>query len=116
MIEPPAEPAREPAARKSDRARPKREDITRVMAPFCDTRLSRMGELTHATEVVVEEPEEAVVTEVTHPPRLPELSSAGMGDGVEDAAAQLLRPILKQWLTENMPKIVEKALRSERGD
>ena len=40
-------------------------------------------------------------------------SSAG---GLEDAAAQLLRPILKQWLTENMPKIVEKALRSEAGE
>jgi cell pole-organizing protein PopZ len=36
-------------------------------------------------------------------------------DGVEDAAAQLLRPILRQWLTENMPKIVEKALRDETG-
>ena len=35
---------------------------------------------------------------------------------MEDAAAQLLRPILKQWLTENMPKIVEKALRSEASE
>lgn len=35
--------------------------------------------------------------------------------GLEDAAAMLLRPILKQWLSENMPKIVEKALRSEVG-
>ena len=51
-----------------------------------------------------------------HPPRLPEIGSGGMNGGVEDAAAQLLRPILKQWLTENMPKIVEKALRSETGD
>jgi cell pole-organizing protein PopZ len=117
MIEPPPEPKREPAARKSDRARPNRENVTRVMAPFCDTRLSRMGEMTHASEVVVEEPEEVVVTtEAAHPPRLPEISSGMHDGGVEDAAAQLLRPILKQWLTENMPKIVEKALRSERGD
>lgn len=36
--------------------------------------------------------------------------------GVEDAAAQLLRPMLRQWLSENMPKIVESALRSEAAD
>lgn len=32
---------------------------------------------------------------------------------VDDAAAQLLRPMLRQWLTDNMPKIVEQALLSE---
>lgn len=32
---------------------------------------------------------------------------------VDDAAAQLLRPMLRQWLSDNMPKIVEKALLSE---
>lgn len=36
--------------------------------------------------------------------------------GVEDTAAQLLRPMLRQWLSENMPKIVESALRSEAAD
>jgi cell pole-organizing protein PopZ len=117
MIEPPPETKREPAARKNDRGAPRRQDVQRIMPTFYDTRLSRMGEMTHASEVVIEEPEEVVVKEAAHPPRLPELSSAsGMHDGVEDAAAQLLRPILKQWLTENMPKIVEKALRGEGGD
>jgi cell pole-organizing protein PopZ len=122
MIEPPPEPRREPAARKSDRGAPRRQDIQRIMPTFYDQRLSRMGEMTHASEVVIEEPEEAVVTEAVvtteaaHPPRLPEISSGMHAGGVEDAAAQLLRPILKQWLTENMPKIVEKALRSEGGD
>ncbi len=51
------------------------------------------------------------------PPALPERADAqAFGGGMEDAAAQMLRPILRQWLTENMPKIVEKALRSEAGD
>jgi cell pole-organizing protein PopZ len=37
-------------------------------------------------------------------------------DGVPEldgAAAELLRPMLRQWLAENMPRIVEAALRSE---
>lgn len=49
----------------------------------------------------------------SRPPALPDNSL--MGGAVEDAAAQMLRPILRQWLTDNMPKIVEKALRSEAG-
>jgi cell pole-organizing protein PopZ len=32
---------------------------------------------------------------------------------MEDAIAELLRPMLKSWLSENMPKIVERALRRE---
>lgn len=32
---------------------------------------------------------------------------------MEDAMADLLRPLLKTWLAENMPKIVERALRRE---
>lgn len=32
---------------------------------------------------------------------------------VEDLVAELLRPMLRQWLDENMPRIVEKALRIE---
>lgn len=34
-------------------------------------------------------------------------------DGVEDATADLLRPMLRQWLAENMPRMVEKALHIE---
>ena len=52
----------------------------------------------------------------SRPPALPDNSlMGGAGGAVEDAAAQMLRPILRQWLTDNMPKIVEKALRSEAG-
>lgn len=32
---------------------------------------------------------------------------------MEDTVAELLRPLLKQWLADNMPRIVEKALRIE---
>lgn len=33
--------------------------------------------------------------------------------GFEDATAELLRPMLRQWLAENMPRMVEKALHIE---
>lgn len=35
---------------------------------------------------------------------------------VESAAAELLRPMLRQWLANNMPRIVEKALRIELAE
>jgi len=35
---------------------------------------------------------------------------------MDRAAAELLRPMLRQWLAENMPRIVEDALRSELTD
>jgi cell pole-organizing protein PopZ len=38
---------------------------------------------------------------------------AGFERVMEDAVADLLRPLLKTWLAENMPRIVERALRRE---
>ena len=32
---------------------------------------------------------------------------------MEDTVAELLRPMLRQWLDQNMPRVVEKALRVE---
>ena len=32
---------------------------------------------------------------------------------LDTAAAELLRPMLRQWLSDNMPRIVEDALRGE---
>ena len=86
------------------------EGVKREMPTFFDTRLNRMGELSRTPA-----PQE---TPPPQPPKLPppQQAAADANSLVEDAAAQLLRPILKQWLTENMPKIVEKALRSEGGD
>jgi cell pole-organizing protein PopZ len=49
---------------------------------------------------------------VLHPS--PSADGAAGGDRkMEDAVADLLRPLLKTWLAENMPKIVERALRRE---
>lgn len=38
---------------------------------------------------------------------------AGKTTSLEDTVAELLRPMLRQWLADNMPRIVEKALRIE---
>lgn len=134
MIEPPPvarEPVIDAKPVATARAVVENDGVKRVMAPFFDTRLNRMGGMSgfpaeeHVEiEVVAKQP----IVEPPQPPRIPEVaasvhtgghsgSHSGVhNDDVEDAAAQLLRPILKQWLTENMPKIVEKALRSESGD
>jgi cell pole-organizing protein PopZ len=50
-----------------------------------------------------------------------DLAEAGSGGlpvarTIEDTVAELLRPMLKNWLAENMPKIVERALRKELDD
>lgn len=48
-------------------------------------------------------------------PQVTQPSAAGVGDvrTLEDTVAELLRPMLRQWLDDNMPRIVEKALRVE---
>ncbi len=106
-------------------------DVKRVMPSFFDTRLNRLGEMSRKSYVpdpveVVKpappEPAAAIPPPSFQPPPLRQHfapvdnpASGVPGGAMEDAAAQLLRPILKQWLMENMPKIVEKALRSEAG-
>ncbi|MBS0235617.1 MAG: DUF2497 domain-containing protein [Proteobacteria bacterium] len=47
---------------------------------------------------------------------LPATTSDGPDRAMEDAVADLLRPLLKTWLSENMPKIVERALRREMSE
>lgn len=114
MIEPPPV-ALDSVKETKPTAAPARDDgVKRIMPTFFDTRMSRMN--TALAPQPEPEPAPAPVqrTFVPEPPRLPEGSIGASGD-VEDAAAQLLRPILRQWLTENMPKIVEKALRDETG-
>lgn len=114
MIEPP--PAPDAVKETKAAAAPPRDDgVKRIMPTFFDTRMSRMNQMAPAPEPEPE-PEPAPVQRAfaPEPPRLPDGGAMANG-GVEDAAAQLLRPILRQWLTENMPKIVEKALRDETG-
>jgi cell pole-organizing protein PopZ len=116
MIEPPPPVALDNVKETKAAAVPPKDDgIKRIMPTFFDTRMSRMNQ---TAPVHQPEPEPAPApvhrTFAPEPPRLPDGGAVADG-GVEDAAAQLLRPILKQWLTENMPKIVEKALRDETG-
>lgn len=47
------------------------------------------------------------------PPPLPSGQASDSPQKIEDATADLLRPMLRQWLTENMPRMVEKALHIE---
>gem|GEM_PF-3886155 len=45
--------------------------------------------------------------------------SASSGEGgrtLEETVADLLRPMLRQWLDANMPRIVEKALKTELAE
>lgn len=47
-------------------------------------------------------------------PNVPAVRDGEMGiRTMEDTVADLLRPMLKSWLAENMPKIIERALRRE---
>jgi hypothetical protein len=113
MIEPPpvaldAEIARNGRSVAVEKLAAENDSVKRIMPTFFDTRLNRMGEMSRPVETPSAPEQQA------EPPRLPEAPQADAANGaIEDAAAQLLRPILKQWLTENMPKIVEKALRSD---
>lgn len=102
-------------------------EVARVMPSFFDTRLNKLGEMTR--EVYKPQAPEPVPQPVLQPAPVhrqpPTLPHGNLGNlahqhgtsAVDDAAAQLLRPMLRQWLQENMPKIVEKALLSEaQGD
>ena len=98
-------------------------EVKRIMPSFFDTRVAKLGELTRQA-YEPPKPVEPAPQPVPHtpvhrqPPTLPGGSLVQhTTEAIDDAAAQLLRPMLRQWLQENMPKIVEKALLSEaQGD
>jgi cell pole-organizing protein PopZ len=119
MLEPPPvtlEPVKENSTAAADKIAAENDGAKRNMATFFDTRMSRMGAMSQPVPEPRAEAAPQPAAELPHPPRLPEVYGATEGNGgVEDAAAQLLRPILRQWLSENMPKIVEKALLTETG-
>jgi uncharacterized protein len=104
--------------------------VARKMASFSD---NRFKSISAPTAVLKPEPEMPVVpeaieqpVEVAHVsplvlmapltstapvvPAQPTPDTKAAGGGVEDQTAELLRPMLRQWLTENMPRMVEKAL------
>ncbi len=107
----------------------------REMASFMDTRMSRMvgpndgigqqAAIPAAKEVrppqasaVVNAPPPQPATPPKNTTTAPVDANATQGasegiDGVHDVAAELLRPMLKDWVGENMPQIVQKALQLE---
>ncbi|CAA2141575.1 DUF2497 domain-containing protein [Hyphomicrobium sp. ghe19] len=129
MIEPPPVTlveVSEDSAAAAEKIAAENDSQKRNMPTFFDTRLNRMSAMSRPVQEPQPEPAPAPAPKAElpqraqpqrpQPPRLPELyASAEPADGAEDVAAQLLRPILRQWLTENMPKIVEKALMNEAG-
>ncbi len=138
MIEPPAELQMAAAVSEPNRYNPQPEpvktetrEVARMMPSFFDTRINKLGEMSRQVNQQ-QAPEPTPQPQPQHhqpqyqhpqyqmrqPPTLPQGNLAQHpADAVDDAAAQLLRPMLRQWLQENMPKIVEKALLSEaQGD
>lgn len=68
----------------------------------------------HRFAAVVDNP---VAAEPPPPPAPSTPASAdSMPGGIEDTTADLLRPMLRQWLAENMPRMVEKALSIELAE
>ncbi|MBS0235616.1 MAG: DUF2497 domain-containing protein [Proteobacteria bacterium] len=122
MLEPPPvarEPEREKSSVAVEKISAENDSLKRNMPTFFDTRMSRMAAMSQPEPQPEPQPAPPVhraTAELPLPPRLPDFPvAAEEGGNVEDAAAQLLRPILRQWLSENMPKIVEKALLTETG-
>lgn len=122
MIEPPPvrreQPEKEIFSVAAEKIAAENDSQRRNMPSFFDTRMNRMSAMSQPAP----EPEPApaprapMAADMAQPPRLPDFPfGSEPGGDVEDAAAQLLRPILRQWLSENMPKIVEKALLTETG-
>jgi hypothetical protein len=62
------------------------------------------------------ESNDGVLRRSSSPPALTTSTESGLDRPMEDAVADLLRPLLKTWLAENMPKIVERALRREMSE
>ena len=60
------------------------------------------------------EPEERVApTSSMLPATIASQGSMPVNRTLEDAVADMLRPMLQQWVAENMPRIIERALRTE---
>ncbi|HRN88577.1 DUF2497 domain-containing protein [Hyphomicrobium sp.] len=72
--------------------------------------------MAHVEEILEDVPAPQVIA--MPPPPLP-VSAVPAGDAIEgvgsieDTTADLLRPMLRQWLADNMPRMVEKALHIE---
>jgi cell pole-organizing protein PopZ len=117
------EPAQAPAtgglSSLASARRPEQAPAPANAWPFA-TPPSRPASAPHWTAVAMSSAAPAQVptplSEAVSPPPVPASAPAIIDaefNTVESAAADLLRPVLRQWLSENMPRIVEKALRIE---
>ena len=118
----PAPPAPEPAGRfvpanaSVEAPKPADRDVLEVVAP------PRASSASAPIEVVRVAAEAEAPETVTAPSRSPASTAVAVhqADGhlrtMEETVAELLRPMLKTWLAENMPRIVERALRRELNE
>ncbi len=114
-----------------DAPRDENAAVARKMASFADCRFTSMASSQAAAPipaVVPPAPEPVTAAPIAAPAvPLPPVATApifgqapnaapvhhhdaSQANGVDDHTAELLRPMLRQWLTENMPRMVEKAL------
>ena len=67
-------------------------------------------------ETVLEEPSEEEVGEEAAPPKQAGTGNGGVsGKSFEASVKEMLRPMLRAWLDENLPRILESAVKEELG-
>ncbi len=107
---PAAESAPEPRKPEVRASEPRASEPPQAPEPPWLVIPSRAPDQVRAAETPPQSPRD----ETDLPSTLPATASESALDRhMEDAVADLLRPLLKTWLAENMPKIVERALRRE---
>lgn len=126
-------PSADHAATGGDRALVAEVTVSREMVSFLDTRMRRMGACEQPAQVCATADEAcqgdalALVTmEQAHQLRNELAIACGLASaasevecerpGLPDSAAELLRPMLRQWIADNMPRIVEQALHMELAE
>ena len=124
---PTIEEVEEPAEVTSARAEQQRRDATRPEAPDVESGspstpiiaaakradASPLAELAQGLGSVVPSPAEEAVGKPESALQPEALANTPATRTLEDTVAELLRPMLRDWLDANMPRIVEKALRVE---
>lgn len=113
-----AEMVKEPAAEaaKQEAAKSKQAEIDAVLAPAAEAapaqdEASLVG---NAAEAAAAASFAALTEKVAPPGDVPHTPAvSGYGRTVEQLAADLLRPMLKAWLDENLPGLVERLVKRE---
>ena len=108
---PPAQPApvaREPAPQPAPRPVERREPVRVEPAPVVEKKTVAIAEecaslLSATADASISSSFNALATTVL-------LQNSGM---IEDSIREMLRPLLKQWLDDNLPVIVERLVRQE---